>query len=193
MSEKTPTVGAIAPDFTLPDETGAQVSLSQLSIGNGVILIFYRGVWCPFCLNQLTEYRDLLRISRAGVPDIVALSVETPERTSALKRELQLNYRLLSDPDKRVIEGWGLLNTREHGGIAFNATFGLDRTRKVVFRSLDTMMKRASGEAAIQAVLNPPAGSSASTPPGPWPELPRRLVLPSFAQFWKATRNFLRG
>ncbi len=42
---KTPEIGEIAPNFTLPDETGREVQLAQLVLGNGLILIFYRGLW----------------------------------------------------------------------------------------------------------------------------------------------------
>jgi len=175
-----PDVGATAPEFTLPDETGREVSLSQLAIGNGLVLVFYRGLWCPFCLTQLAEYRDLLRISRPGIPEIVALSVDTPGRSAQLKADLALPFRLLCDPQKRVLSAWGLLSP-EKGGIAFNATFGLDRRRTVVFRSLDTMVNRASGEAAIQAVLHP-------QPAAPQ----KRKVFPSLTSWFRGVRYALK-
>ena len=42
---QTPAPGGIAPDFSLLDDTGTPVSLSQLTVGNGLVLIFYRGLW----------------------------------------------------------------------------------------------------------------------------------------------------
>ena len=45
VSQQTPALGATAPDFTLPDETGKPVSLTRLTVGNGLVLIFYRGLW----------------------------------------------------------------------------------------------------------------------------------------------------
>lgn len=133
----------------------------------------------------MAEYRDLLRVSKPGVPEIVALSVDTPERSAQLRRELELPFRLLCDPEKKVVDAWGLLNKDEKGGISFNATFGLDRKRRVVFRSLDKMVSRASGEQAIQAVMHPPPEPSKEAPP-------RRKVLPSLIQFAKAAWYALR-
>lgn len=45
LPDTTPAVNATAPDFTLPDHTGQSVSLGQLCAGNGLVLIFYRGIW----------------------------------------------------------------------------------------------------------------------------------------------------
>lgn len=117
-----------------------------------------------------------MKHSRAGVPEIVALSVDTPERSAELKRELALPFRLLCDPEKSVVKGWGLYNP-EKGGIAKTATFGLDRERRIVFRSIDTMVSRATGEQAIQAVMAPAPAKA---------EAPRKAVLPSPWQIAKA-------
>ena len=45
MRASPPAIGDVVPDFELPDHTGKTVSLNQLVIGNGLVLIFYRGLW----------------------------------------------------------------------------------------------------------------------------------------------------
>lgn len=45
VADQIPTVGDVAPDFTLPDDSGKPVTLAQLTSGNGLVLIFYRGLW----------------------------------------------------------------------------------------------------------------------------------------------------
>ena len=117
----------------------------------------------------MAEYRDLLRVSRAGVPEVVALSVDTPERSAKLKADLQLPFRLLCDAEKKVVGSWRLLSA-EKGGISFTATYGLDRDRRVVFRALDRVASRSSGEDAIQALIHPKPAPDAP---------PRRFVFPS--------------
>ena len=117
------------------------------------------------------------------MPEIVALSVDTPERSAVLRRDLGLPFRLLCDPTKQVVRDWGLLNP-EKGGIAYAATFGLDKERRVVFRSLDSMLSRASGEQAIQAVIHPPEL--------PDPNPPRRTMMPSPWQLARALWNGVR-
>ena len=117
------------------------------------------------------------------MPEIVALSVDTPERSAALRRDLALPFRLLCDPTKQVVRDWGLLSP-EKGGIAYTATFGLDKDRRVVFRSLDTVLNRSSGEQAIQAVIHPP--------PVKDPKPKRRTLLPSPKQLARALWNGMR-
>src|SRR5262245_47760074 len=54
-------VGEEAPDFTLEDIQGNQVSLSSARGKSATVLVFYRGFWCPFCARQLSELRSLLK------------------------------------------------------------------------------------------------------------------------------------
>jgi peroxiredoxin len=96
----------------------------------------------------LADYRNTLRGNSANVPDVVALSVDPPQQSKELKAQLGLPFRLLCDPEKKVVTAWGLLNSREKGGIAYNAAFGFDRDGRVVYRSLDSVASRASPEEA---------------------------------------------
>src|ERR1700733_15046086 len=54
------TKGGLAPDFTLPDATGTPVTLSDRLRDGPVVLIFYRGGWCPYCNLQLRAYQHAL-------------------------------------------------------------------------------------------------------------------------------------
>ena len=92
----------------------------------------------------MAGYRDhLAEIKAAGV-GLVAISVDKPEESQAFKQSLQLPFPLLSDVERKVVSEWGLLNTGEHGGIAYPATWVIDQTRTVRFRSLDQTRSRVA-------------------------------------------------
>jgi peroxiredoxin len=73
---------------------------------------------------------------------IAAVSVDTPERSRALAEQLGLPFTLLCDPAREVVRRFGVFNAKEKGGIAYPATFVLDRDRVVRFRSLDRTAAR---------------------------------------------------
>ncbi len=71
----------VAPDFQLPDQDGRQIALSNLTRGGPVLLVFYRGSWCPFCVSELKGLSGISEeMQRLGVR-IVAVSVD-PQRSA---------------------------------------------------------------------------------------------------------------
>jgi len=91
----------------------------------------------------LAEHRDRDAERTALGYGLAALSVDPPDRSRALAAQLALPIPLLCDPAREVVQAWGVYNREEKGGIAFPATFVLDRERVVRFRSLDRTASRA--------------------------------------------------
>jgi len=114
-------IGA-APDFTLPDQSGAPWCLSAALQSGPVLLVFYRGDWCPYCNGQLLCYaRGFERIEGEGL-QLAAISVDSVEQNAALAEKLLLPFPVLSDPDGAVIRTWEVW-TDDEGGIARPAVF----------------------------------------------------------------------
>ncbi len=90
----------------------------------------------------MAAYRDHLAEIKAADAGLVAISVDKPEESQAFKQSLHLPFPLLSDVERKVVSDWGLLNTGEHGGIAYPATWVIDQARTVRFRSLDQTTSR---------------------------------------------------
>src|SRR3954447_2019907 len=67
-------VGAKAPEFALPDQNGRPVVLSELLARGKVVIDFYRGRWCPFCVTELETYRDLHKELQETGATLVAIS-----------------------------------------------------------------------------------------------------------------------
>lgn len=122
--------GALAPDFTLPDQDGRKRSLAELQSGGPLILYFYPADFTPGCTREACDLRDLHgKILSAGLK-VVGISPQSPDSHRRFREQHSLPFTLLSDEDKRVIRAYdvdGLL------GIGVRrATFLLDAKRKIV-------------------------------------------------------------
>ena len=81
---------------------------------------------------------------RALGADVAALSVDSTERSAALREQLLLPFPILSDSTRRVVREWGLYNPKEMGGIAVPAVFVIDPDRRVRYLSIDSTTRRVS-------------------------------------------------
>jgi peroxiredoxin len=105
---RAPKVGERAPDFTLRDQLGRQVSLASELEHGPVVLIFYRGEWCPYCNIMLRTYG--LRagdFSERGAR-LVAVSPQTPDNSLTMVEKHNLEFPVLSDEGGEVIGTYGL-------------------------------------------------------------------------------------
>jgi peroxiredoxin len=135
----------------------------------------------------LAEYgRRFSELAELGF-GLAAVSVDTPDRSRALAEQLDLPFPLLCDPSRDTVRAFGLLNAAEKGGIAFPATFVLDRDRVVRFRSLDRTAQRVD----LDALFTFLRGGIASNAPA---EPVRKRITPGLREFGRAFGNaFRRG
>ena len=89
--------GHKAHGFTLPDASGQPVSLAALLASGPVVLVFYRGNWCPYCNVQLRAYNQALASFKAFNATLVAVSPQTPDLTNLTAEEKELHFPVLSD------------------------------------------------------------------------------------------------
>ncbi len=100
--------GERAPEFTLPDDTGTDRSLTELLSAGAIILYFYPADFTPGCTSQACKLRDLhTDIQRAGMR-VVGISPQSPESHAKFRAKYQLPFTLLSDEQKTVIKMYGL-------------------------------------------------------------------------------------
>lgn len=102
-------IGDTAPDFTLPDPSGAQVSLHALLRHGTVVVLFVRGGWCPFCTITLRAYDRLRPILEAAGATLLAISPQTHANNIDTSERQALHFPLLSDAGLRVAEAYGLV------------------------------------------------------------------------------------
>jgi len=101
--------GGYAPDFVLPDASGTPVVLSDRLRDGPVVLIFYRGGWCPYCNIQLRAYqRALDEITILG-GQLLAISPQLPDGSLSTAELNKLSFDVLSDLGNRVAKAFGLV------------------------------------------------------------------------------------
>ena len=121
--------GERAPEFTLPDETGTDRSLTELLSTGAIILYFYPADFTPGCTRQACAFRDLhTEIERAGLR-VVGISPQGPASHAKFREKHRLPYVLLSDEHKTVIKMYGLNGPLGLG--VRRATYLIDGSRRV--------------------------------------------------------------
>lgn len=102
-------VGDKAPDFTLKNATGKEVSLKSLLRDGPVVLTWYRGGWCPYCnIAMAALQKELPEIKKAGA-QLIALSPELPDKTLSTSEKNHLEFEVLSDLNHTVADGYGIV------------------------------------------------------------------------------------
>src|SRR5262249_6764452 len=105
---RAPKVGDRAPDFTLRDQLGREVSLAGEVEQGPVVLIFYRGEWCPYCNLMLRTYGlRAADFSQRGAR-LVAVSPQTPDNSLTMAEKHSLEFPVVSDEGGQVIDMYGL-------------------------------------------------------------------------------------
>jgi thioredoxin-dependent peroxiredoxin len=120
--------GDPAPDFTLPDDEGGEVSLSALR-GNRVIIYFYPAAMTPGCTKQACDFRDSKSdLSGAGLT-VLGISPDSPAKLAKFREKEGLTFPLLSDPGREVLKAYGAYGEKMMYG---KTTVGVIRSTFVV-------------------------------------------------------------
>jgi peroxiredoxin/nucleoside-diphosphate-sugar epimerase len=101
-------IGDKAPDFTLEDATGKPVTLSEELAKGPVIIVFYRGEWCPYCNLQLKAYERIMNEIKAAGAQLMAISPQTPDHSLSMKEKHELSFFVLSDANNKTAENYNL-------------------------------------------------------------------------------------
>ncbi len=121
--------GDVLADFTLPDATGSEVSLSELVAYGPAVLVFYRGGWCPYCNLALSHYQSEL------VPELpryharlVAITPQKPDESLSTAEKRGLEFPVLTDAGLRFADRLGIVFELSAESQAAQLKLGLDLT-----------------------------------------------------------------
>src|ERR1700692_631441 len=121
--------GERAPEFTLPDDTGKDRSLTDFLNAGATVLYFYPADFTPGCTRQACALRDLQsEIKNAGLC-VVGISPQSPETHAKIRSKHGLPFALLSDAGKEVVKMYGV-----NGPLGFGvrrATYLIDGSRRI--------------------------------------------------------------
>ena len=126
--------GDPAPDFTLPDADGSQVTLSSLR-GRKVIVYFYPAASTPGCTKQACDFRDNLASLQAAGYAVLGISPDAPAKQAKFRDDESVNFPLLCDPKREVLTAYGAYGEKQMYGKAvtgvIRSTFVVDEEGKV--------------------------------------------------------------
>lgn len=169
-------VGDRAPVFALPDARGNQVSLADRLASGPVVLVFYRGEWCPYCNTYLRALQAILPDIRQKGASLVAISPQTPDHSLSMTEKAELEFDVLSDATWQVIRDYRLqfelpkdlqavhldvfqLDLRVHNAdgtwnLPVPATFVINQQGTIVAADVDTDYRRRMEPSDLLAALD---------------------------------------
>jgi peroxiredoxin len=104
-------VGAVAPEFELNDATGRHVRSADLLALGPLVIKFFRGRWCPYCVTELEAWRDLYGTLREREAFMVAIGPQIERQNDFMAGQHGLPFPVLSDPGNLIAEKFGLVYT----------------------------------------------------------------------------------
>ena len=141
-------VGDPAPDFSLPDDAGATVSLSDLR-GQQVVVYFYPSAMTPGCTTQACDFSESLDSLQGAGYRVLGISPDSPERLAAFREKEHLTLTLLSDPSKDVLRAYGAFGEKKNYGKVvqgvIRSTFVVDPEGKIALAQYNV---KATGHVA---------------------------------------------
>jgi peroxiredoxin Q/BCP len=126
--------GDDAPDFTLPTDTGEEVTLSSLR-GQKVIVYFYPAAMTPGCTTQACEFSDSLESLTGAGYTVLGISPDAPAKLAKFREKEGLTLTLLSDADRSAMTAYGAFGEKKLYGKTvegvIRSTFVVDEEGRV--------------------------------------------------------------
>ena len=101
-------INSKAPDFKAADQYGNEIRLKDILRDSLVVLIFYRGQWCPYCNKQLKKLEDSLQLIKNKGARLIAVTPEKPEFISRTIEKTKASYPLLYDKDMKIMKAYAV-------------------------------------------------------------------------------------
>lgn len=176
--------GSQAPTFSLPDaRTGKLVQSADLVALGPLVIKFFRGRWCPYCVTELETWRNLSDEVRRRGALLVAISPQAPRQNAFMLDQHQLTFPLLTDAGCAIAEQFGIAYTitsehrryfqsilvnipYNHAGLSYNtateeswrlplpATFIVDRSNTIAFTEAHADFRVRPEPAEVLAALD---------------------------------------
>ncbi len=174
-AKKALNIGAKMPSFKLKDSTGRIVESRDLLKQGNLVVVFYRGSWCPFCNLYLRNLQKNMPQIKAAGGNLVAVSVENPDNSLKVSKKNELDFTVLSDPNLTTARKFGIVyqmpketdelyktrgldvakhNEMEKAELPLSATYIINRKGEIVYAFLEPdYKKRAEPQTIIEMLL----------------------------------------
>ncbi len=119
-------VGDAAPMFTAKDQNGKTVKLKKALKKGPVVMLFYRGQWCPFCNKQLSHFSDSLQMLTAKGASILAITPEAAENVKKTVEKTKASFSVLEDAGMTIMKMYKVNFAVDENTIAKYKGYGID-------------------------------------------------------------------
>jgi peroxiredoxin len=119
-------VQAKAPDFSAKDQTGATINLKDQLKKGSVVLVFYRGQWCPYCNKQLSKLEDSVQLIKAKGASLIAVTPEKQENITKTIAKTKASYPILFDEGLQIMKSYDVAYAVDHTTIEKYKKYGID-------------------------------------------------------------------
>ena len=126
-------INSKAPDFKANDQYGKEIRLKEILKDSLVVLIFYRGEWCPYCNRYLKKLEDSLQLIKEKGARLIAVSPEKPENIRKTIEKTKATYPILYDKDMKIMK-------------AYDVAFELDEKTVSRYKNADIDLADANGQ-----------------------------------------------
>ena len=168
-------VGAKMPQFNLKDATGKTVSSADLLKQGNLVVVFYRGSWCPYCNLYLRNLQKNMPQIKAAGGNLVAISVENPDNSLAISKKNELDFTVLSDPNLNLARSFGIVydfsketdeaykahgldiakhNEMDKPQLPLSATYVVNKKGEIVYAFLEPDYKKRAAPDVIVETLS---------------------------------------
>lgn len=167
-------INSKAPDFKGLDQSGVAVNLKELRKKGPVVVLFYRGNWCPYCSRELKRFQDSLNLITEKGAQLVAISPEGSEGISKTIEKTGAVFPILSDADMKISKSYQVaytvddrtldryknaeidllaLNGQKQAQLPVPAVYIVNKEGSVIFRYFDADYKKRVSVKEILAEL----------------------------------------
>lgn len=179
--ESATKTGDDMPSFQLEYIKAGKVSSSELLKKGPLLIVFYRGGWCPYCNLQLRDLQKHLKSINAAGASLVAISPEAPDETAKTVKKSQLGFYVLSDVKGEVAKSFGLtfplpkdlvgvykkfgieldkVNATKKWELPLSATYIVDSDGKIVYSFVEADYRKRAETSELVTILQKMKDSS---------------------------------
>lgn len=166
-------VGEQAPNFLAMDADSNQFELQKALKKGPVVLVFYRGFWCPVCNKHLSQLQDSLKLIEATGAQLIAISPEKPEYLNKMEEKTGAQFSLLYDENYKIATAYDVnykpttmqlftynvalgakikkTHTDDTQNLPIPATYIINEKGTIIWRQFDPDYKKRS---SVKEILN---------------------------------------
>lgn len=166
-------VGDNAPEITFTTADNKKETLASYYEKQPVVIIFYRGYWCPVCNKHLTEFAQKAKQIEAAGAKLIAISSESYDNVAITKEQTGANFTIFSDDDGSIMKAFDVnfkvtkeyqamiqdklkasiaeTNANKQAELPVPATFIIDKSGKIVYKQFNPDYKT---RASVEDILN---------------------------------------